>query len=173
MNINSIEISKDQLVIKLGASANITKIYLDELSNKDNIYSTKDTDHTYVITEDLGNKDSFSIDVSEYDQNQFIVTLKTSDESVSALAIDKEQLYYNIVDLLTKFCSTCLDKASLEKILMCQFRSNLLNYALENNLLDDSIEHYIDLCRIIDMNVKCKCDNQIICKKCINGCCAI
>lgn len=69
MNINSIEISKDRLVIKLGASANITKIYLDELSNKDNIYSAKDTDHTYVITEDLGNKDSFSIDVSEYDQN--------------------------------------------------------------------------------------------------------
>ena len=69
MNINSIEISKNQLVIKLGASANITKIYLDELSNKDNIYSTEDADHTYVITEDLGNKDSFSIDASEYDQN--------------------------------------------------------------------------------------------------------
>ena len=31
MNINSIEISKDQLVINLETSANITKIYLDEL----------------------------------------------------------------------------------------------------------------------------------------------
>lgn len=149
MKIIEAIIKNDSLIITLDNSANITKLYLDNIYNEKNIYSDDDSNHTYVITEGLGNNNTFTIDISAIKEKAFIVTVIGSDKDIT-LAIDKDTLYQDILTMLCNYCDTCLCTASKERILMVELRSNLLKYALDNNLTKDAIKHYIDLDRILN-----------------------
>lgn len=92
MKITEAIIKNDNLVITLDNSANVTKLYLDDIYNEKNIYSENDSDHTYVITEGLGNNSTFTIDISAIKEKAFIVTVIDSSRNI-ALAIDKDALY--------------------------------------------------------------------------------
>jgi len=57
---------------------------------------------------------------------------------------------------------------------------HLMQYAIENNLVEDQINYYIDLARMLNIDFKynarlnCLCSGK--CKrvvKCCNGCCSI
>ena len=130
MKIERTYIDNNKLYIILDIEAVITKVYLDSVSNKDNMYSEKDEDHTQTIT-DINSEGSntYSIDITEFKENAFIVTVIAETKDV-ALAIDEESLYYAEVNMLVDFCNTCLDENKEYKIVMCELRSNLLNYAL-------------------------------------------
>ena len=47
--------------------------------------------------------------------------------------IDKKNIYNELVNLLTNYCDTCLDKHQKEKILLCAFKLELIDYAEKNN----------------------------------------
>lgn len=149
MKVTEAIIKNDNLVITLDSSANVTKLYLDDIYNEKNIYSENDSDHTYVITEGLGNNSTFTIDISAIKEKAFIVTVIDSGKNI-ALAIDKDALYQDILTMLCNYCDTCLCTAGKERILMVELRSNLLKYALDNDLTKDAIKHYIDLDRILN-----------------------
>lgn len=149
MKITEAIIENDDLIITLDSSANVTKLYLDTIYNEKNIYSEDDLDHTYIITEGLGNNSTFTIDISAMKEKAFIVTVVSSNKDIT-LAIDKDALYQDILTMLCNYCDTCLCTASKERILMVELRSNLLKYALDNNLTKDAIKHYIDLDRILN-----------------------
>lgn len=50
----------------------------------------------------------------------------------------KKNIYEKLVELLTNYCSTCLDKQRMEKILLCAFKIDLIEYANENGHIDDA-----------------------------------
>ena len=49
---------------------------------------------------------------------------------------DKENIYKELIDLLTSYCDTCLDKNRMDKILLSAFKLDLIEYAEENNTED-------------------------------------
>lgn len=158
MKVTKATITDNTLAITLDSSNNVSKIYLDTVCNYNNIYSDSDEDHSHVITDNLGNKSSFDIDISAIKDKAYIVTV-ISTEKVIALAIDDKQLYYDKVHMITNFCNTCMDKCQKEKIIMVELRSNLLDYALANDLTEDAIKHYVDLDRILNDGI----NNNICC----------
>lgn len=139
-------------------TSNVTKIYLDSILNYPNVYSEEDNEHTHVITDGLGNNSTFTIDISAIKDKAYIVTVISTEKAI-ALAIDDKQLYYDKVHMITYFCNTCMDKCQKEKIIMVELRSNLLDYALANDLTEDAIKHYVDLDRILNDSV----NNNICC----------
>lgn len=149
MKITKATITDNTLVITLDSSYDVSKIYLDLINDCANMYSDQDEDHFHVITENLGNKSSFNIDISAIKDKAYIITV-VSTEKVIALAIDDKQLYYDKIHMITNFCNTCMNKCQKEKIIMVELRSNLLDYALQNDLTEDAIKHYIDLDRILN-----------------------
>lgn len=82
---------------------------------------------------------------------------------------DKKNIYNKLVDLLTLYCNTCLDKHQKEKILLCAFKLELIDYAEANNLgeadeLWESIARTLGV--TLDSNTytvpnKCNCANGV------------
>lgn len=174
--INSV-LKDNTLTITLDANTSIGKVYLDSILNQNNMYSDEDTKHTHTITDIAIEDNEIIVDVSEYEETSFIVSvLTTNGDRDEIIAIDQQELYLAKVNLLNTYCSTCLDKHQKHVIMMCDFKSQLLNYALDNNLTEDAISHYIDLSRLLGMHSchNCsKCTNNRICNKCCNGMCAL
>ncbi len=104
-----------------------------------------------------------------------MIQIKSVDE------IDMNALYQAQVNLLVSYCDTCLDKQQKERILMCQFKSRLLDHALNNSLNADAVDYYNDLCRLLDLQDPTCCTNHSctlsrdanVCSRCSNGCCSL
>lgn len=83
--------------------------------------------------------------------------------------IDKKNIYDALVDLLTVRCNTCLDKQQMEKILLCTFKLELIEYAQQNG--QDSDELWESLARTLNVQLngvaqtttkrKCNCSNGV------------
>lgn len=182
MEIINIKIEDNLLTIELDTAAEVTKVYLDSvISNKD-YHSDKDEDHEIVINDPEIDNKTITIDISEYNATSFIVTI-VGNNTIHAVAYDEKNLYYQKVNLLTSFCSTCLDKHQKEKILMLQFKSQLLDYAMANSLTEDAIQYYTDICRLLNIpsnHTCCKynrvqscCKQFKKCQSCYNGYCSL
>lgn len=178
MKIINTKIENDTLTITLDSASSVTKVYLDSVLNKKNMYSSDDDDHNYVIDSPSISDNVITINIKEHDATSFIVSVIGSNNAV-AIAIDQKNLYYRKVNMLVTFCNTCLDKHQKEKILMCDFKSQLLEYALANQLTEDAIDYYIDLCRLLEIPLEHTCctysrvTNCKVCRSCNNGCCAL
>ena len=118
MKIINTKIENDTLTITLDSASSITKVYLDSVLNKKNMYSENDDDHNYVIVSPNVSDNTITIDLTQYNATSFIVNVVGSSNAVS-IAIDQKNLYYRKVNMLVTFCNTCLDKHQKEKILMC------------------------------------------------------
>lgn len=182
MKIINTKIEDNILTITLDSVDSVTKVYLDNILNREKIHSTNDEDHTYVVQPVNVTNNVITIDITNYNNTSFIVTVLGS-ENAHSIAYDEKNLYYQKVNMLTSFCYTCLDKHQKEKILMLQFKSQLLDYAIANNLTEDAIDYYIDICRLLDMpstHTCCKynrvwnCHRPCnTCRSCANGCCSL
>lgn len=181
MKIINAKIENNLLTIELDSVAGVTKVYLDGILSK-TYHSSNDADHEIIISSLQISDNSININIEEYDATSFIVTVVGS-ETAHAIAYDEKNLYYQKVNTLVSFCYTCLDKHQKEKILMLQFKSQLLDYAKANNLTEDAIQYYIDMCRLLDIPSKHTCCkyNRIFnchrlcktCRSCYNGCCQL
>lgn len=83
--------------------------------------------------------------------------------------IDKKNIYNELVNLLITYCDTCTDKHQKEKILLCAFRLELIEYA--ESVGEDSENLWEDIARTLGMklnnntyvksNKKCNCANGV------------
>lgn len=82
---------------------------------------------------------------------------------------DKKNIYTELVNLLTLSCDTCLDKHQREKILLCAFKLELIEYA-EANEQGDTDELWESIARTLGVKLnnstygavkKCNCENGI------------
>ena len=175
MNITNITLTDSTITIVVDESVSTgDKIYLDTVDNYSNRYSDNDENHTWVVTGKTGTTITIQLtDLEpELDTSAFTVTIK----GVLGFYYDLEELYHKEVSLYTSFCNTCLDKEQKERIALFMLKYNLLDYATENNLVEDQVEHYRDLARMLGVDTSNNA--QIICPtctncKCKNGVCAL
>lgn len=178
--IMKIELKDNIITITLDSATSVSKVWIDTLDNYDNMYSAEDEKHSYVIESPQVSGNTIQIDSEtlspELDTSAFLVTVNGS----MGFYYDEKELYYKEIDLLTNFCSTCLDKHQKERMVVFMTRYHLFQYAVENNLIEDQVDHYIDLARMLGIDFKynaklnCLCSGK--CKrvvKCCNGYCAL
>lgn len=87
--------------------------------------------------------------------------------------IDKKNIYNELVNLLTVYCNTCLDKHQMDKILLCAFKMNLIDYA-QFNEYDNIDELWESLARTLGVTLDGESHtvNKTVCN-CKNGVCTI
>lgn len=82
---------------------------------------------------------------------------------------DKKNIYSAMVNLLTLHCDTCMDKHQKEKILICAYKFELIEYT-EKNSLDNVNELWESLARTLGVSLehptvisknKCNCANGV------------
>lgn len=87
--------------------------------------------------------------------------------------VDKENIYKALINLLSLYCDTCMDKHQMEKILLCAFKLDLIEYAETNNTGDVD-----ELWESLAGTLKVKLDGQVQtistnkCN-CVNGVCSL
>lgn len=87
MKIINTKIENNILTITLDSASSVTKVYLDSILNKKNMYSNNDGDHNYVIDSPSISDNVITINIKEYDATSFIVSVVGSNNAV-AIAID-------------------------------------------------------------------------------------
>lgn len=182
MKIINSNIENNTLTIVLDSASSVTKVYLDSVLNKKNMHETDDDKHDIVISNPSVTGNTITINISDYNATSFIISV-VGTNTAHSVAYDKKNLYYQKVNMLTSFCYTCLDKHQKEKILMLQFKSQLLDYAMANGLTEDAIDYYVDICRLLNIpsNHTCCKYNRVwnchrpckTCRSCCNGCCSL
>lgn len=144
---------------------------------EEEIDDTDQSEEVLAISEIIENANTV-ITITDLEETAYIVTI-IADETVRELVYDKNNLYHNAVSLLTSFCNTCLDKHQKEKIMLYGLKSQLFDYAMVNDLLEDSISYYTDICRLLGIPTGKTCcknsraTNCIKCRTCVNGCCSL
>lgn len=226
MEIINLSLTEGVLTLELNSN-DYSKIYLDTISNKDNVYSNKDELHSIVINneptveepeepvepeipetpvepdpedpdpslpEDGGESEeddnsaeviptvasedttvSNIIEIKDLSEAIYVVTIIGQEQTV-AVAIDENAVYLAKINLVTSYCNTCLDKQQKEMIIMCDFKSQLLDYAVSNNYIDDTIQLCYELSKILKLNTHythCKNNKTNNCVMCKNGYCQL
>jgi hypothetical protein len=145
MEIKSVKLEND--ILTLSVDGTVSKVYIDSIDNRSNVYSDDDSVHTYTAEFEDVEPDGMIIDLSKYNLTAVIVRI----EDQVVLAVDLVNLYQRKINMLETFCETCLDGVQKQKIVLCAFKSQLFEYAYENNLMDDAIQFYVDLCRLLEI----------------------
>lgn len=236
MEIINLNLTEGTLTLEL-SSNEYSKIYLDTIDNKHNIYSEKDELHSLVINNEIIEEDPVEpenpvdpdqpidpeeptdpeepgdgpeqedpevtpeggedeqdqsavtpvnenieetptanvIEVKNLSDAIYIVTV-VSETNIVSIAIDEKALYLSKVNLLTMFCDTCLDKHQKEKIVLCDFKSQLLEYALANNIIDDAIDLCYGISKLLGLKKSysnCRASRISNCSICKNGYCQL
>lgn len=82
---------------------------------------------------------------------------------------DKKNIYNTMVNLLSSYCDTCMDKHQKEKILMCAFKLELIEYA-EKYAQGDTEDLWESIARTLGVSLedgttihsnKCNCSNGV------------
>lgn len=179
MKIKEITFIDDKINITLDEATLVSKVWIDTLDNIDNLYEEDDDKHSYCKELLAESVDTIQIDSKELspeiDTSAFVVTIN----GVQGFYYDDKELYYKEINLLTNFCSTCLDKHQKERIVLFMTKYHLLQYAIANDLVEDQINYYIDLARMLNIDFKFNAKKAMCsgnCKrivKCCNGCCSL
>lgn len=85
---------------------------------------------------------------------------------------DKKNIYNAMVNLLSSYCDTCMDKHQKEKILICAFKLELIDYA-ERYAQGDVDELLESIARTLGISLE---DDTVIHSKkcnCSNGVCSL
>lgn len=193
MKITGITIVKDNIVVELDTKIpdsvdSDLYLYIDTLNNYSNRSSVNPDKHSYKLLV-LGT--DYRSDVKIDDQRLSIVidSTKLEDFCMSAFIatidnssqfyFNQADIYYKEVELLCKNCSTCLDDQQMDRMVLFILKQDLLSYAINNNLIDDAVQYYTDLARMLNIcsdanttyynNHDCFACN----KTCRNGVCSL
>lgn len=175
-----IELIDDMITITLDSATPVSKVWIDTLDNYENMYLAEDEKHSYVIDSPQMSENTIQIDSKtlspELDTSAFLVTVDGS----RGFYYNEKELYYKEIELLTNYCSTCLDKHQKERMVLFMTKYHLFQYALENNLIEDQVNFYIDLARMLSIDFKYNAKLNRLCSgnckrviKCCNNYCAL
>lgn len=168
MKILEIKIVDNNLIINTDSNSSVTTLYIDNLYNKENRFEEDAEKHNYIIDNINITDAGISIDLDtlepELDLSAFTVLVN----GVLGFYYDDKELYYKEIDVLTNYCSTCLDNAQKETLTLVILRKQLLEYAKEHNMVECQINHYEDLARLLKIDLKsdgaksnCNCKNGV------------
>lgn len=187
MKIIGIKNIDDTLVISLDTKLPDTVsedlyLYIDTLDNYTKRNSDNSEEHScsiLLISAEEG--DMFNISEDRYHitldaTSPFASAFTVSIEDSTVFYYDREELYYKQIDLLCTSCSTCLDDQQKDRIMLFILKYNLLQYAIEHDIMNDAVQYYKDIARMLGICI----NNSIFndghfdcnrCKKVVNSCC--
>ena len=163
-------------------------LYIDTLDNYSNRSSVNPDKHSYKLLV-LGTDYRSDVKIDEQRLSIVIDSTKLEDFCMSAFIatidnssqfyFNQADIYYKEVELLCKNCSTCLDDQQMDRMVLFILKQDLLSYAINNNLIDDAVQYYTDLARMLNIcldtnttyynNHDCFACN----KTCRNGVCSL
>lgn len=117
---------KDGIISITVNSGIVDKLYIDTLDNVKNMYSDNDNDHSYTVTDFERSSNTITVDSTalspELDTSAFIITVG----ALQGFYYDDKELYNKEIEVLTEYCSTCLDKHQKERMVLFMVKYNLL-----------------------------------------------
>lgn len=193
MKIIGITLVKHNIVVELdtkipdSVDSNLY-LYIDTLNNYTNGSSVNPDKHSYKVLV-LGTDYSSEVQIDNqrlsividstklenFCMSAFIATIDNS----SQFFFNQADIYYKEVELLCKSCSTCLDDQQMDRMVLFLLKQDLLSYAINNNLIDDAVQYYTDLARMLNicLDTNTKFYNNHDCfacnKTCRNGICSL
>lgn len=193
MKIIGITLVKHSIVVELdtkipdSVDSNLY-LYIDTLNNYTNGSSVNPDKHSYKVLV-LGTDYSSEVQIDNqrlsividstklenFCMSAFIATIDNS----SQFFFNQADIYYKEVELLCKSCSTCLDDQQMDRMVLFLLKQDLLSYAINNNLIDDAVQYYTDLARMLNIcsDTNTKFYNNHDCfacnKTCRNGICSL
>lgn len=193
MKITGITIVKDNIVVELDTKIpdsvdSDLYLYIDTLNNYSNRSSVNPDKHSYKLLV-LGADHRSDVKIDEWRLSIVIDSTKLEDFCASAFIatidnssqfyFNQADIYYKEVELLCKNCSTCLDDQQMDRMILFLLKQDLLSYAINNNLIDDAVQYYTDLARMLNicLDTKTTFYNNHDCfacnKTCRNGVCSL
>lgn len=193
MKIIGITLVKHNIVVELdtkipdSVDSNLY-LYIDTLNNYTNRSSVNPDKYSYKVLV-LGTDYSSEVQIDNqrlsividstklenFCMSAFIATIDNS----SQFFFNQADIYYKEVELLCKSCSTCLDDQQMDRMVLFLLKQDLLSYAINNNLIDDAVQYYTDLARMLNicLDTNTKFYNNPDCfacnKTCRNGICSL
>lgn len=157
-------------------------LYIDTLDNYSNRNSAIPSDHSYSVllmneegdqVELTEGRSIIYLDIDSFDPKMVLNTFTVTIEDSVAFYYDTEELYYKQIDLLCNHCSTCLDDQQKDRIMLFMLKYNLLQYAVEHDIIDDQVQYYKDIARMLNINTNHSVfnDGHYDCSKCCKSCC--
>ena len=163
-------------------------LYIDTLNNYTNRSSVNPDKHSYKVLV-LGTDYSSEVQIDNQRLSIVIDSTKLENFCMSAFTatidnssqffFNQADIYYKEVELLCKSCSTCLDDQQMDRMVLFLLKQDLLSYAINNNLIDDAVQYYTDLARMLNIcsDTSTKFYNNHDCfacnKTCRNGVCSL
>ena len=193
MKIIGITLLKHNIVVELdtkipdSVDSNLY-LYIDTLNNYTNRSSVNPDKHSYKVLV-LGTDYSSEVQIDNQRLSIVIDSTKLENFCMSAFIatidnsgqffFNQADIYYKEVELLCKSCSTCLDDQQMDRMVLFLLKQDLLSYAINNNLIDDAVQYYTDLARMLNicLDTNTKFYNNHDCfacnKTCRNGICSL
>ena len=152
-------------------------LYIDTLDNYSNRNSAIPSDHSYSVllmneegdqVELTEGRSIIYLDIDSFDPKMVLSAFTVTIEDSVAFYYDTEELYYKQIDLLCNHCSTCLDDQQKDRIMLFMLKYNLLQYAVEHDIIDDQVQYYKDIARMLNINTNHSVfdDGHYDCSKC-------
>lgn len=185
MKINKITVVDGIITVQLDQypSSGVANLYLDSVDNSRNKYEIDKDKHDYVLLDVTVSGNNIIIDSKKLKPEVDLSAFTIYADGVLGFYYDDKELYYKQVDLLTQYCNDCLDKEQKENIVVYAMRYNMLQYAVVNELLEDQINLYKDIARLLGIDTKrnqitgySKCsqiNNKCVYSRCKNGTCKL
>lgn len=183
--------NSSQVIVYINECSNIKNLYSDDPKLQDYVFDSTNSaisvtpivreGEPELITTVYAYEVSITSDIiSSFDSNMKYIKLYCTTENyvndyIDGIIYDPNTLYEAEIKMLRSYCDTCLDDKQMQKVMILVFKRQLLEQAIATSHNKEAMQYYLDLVRLMDVNVNKKCDNNGCqeCKVCFNGMCSL
>lgn len=183
--------NSSQVIVYINECSNIKNLYSDDPKLQDYVFDSTNSaisvtpivreGEPELITTVYAYEVSITSDIiSSFDSNMKYIKLYCTTENyvndyIDGIIYDPNTLYEAEIKMLRSYCNTCLDDKQMQKVMILVFKRQLLEQAIATSHNKEAMQYYLDLVRLMGVNVNKKCDNNECqeCKVCFNGMCSL
>lgn len=183
--------NSSQVIVYMNECSNIKNLYSDDPKLQDYVFDSTNSaisvtpivreGEPELITTVYAYEVSITSDIiSSFDSNMKYIKLYCTTENyvndyIDGIIYDPNTLYEAEIKMLRSYCDTCLDDKQMQKVMILVFKRQLLEQAITTSHNKEAMQYYLDLVRLMGVNVNKKCDNNGCqeCKVCFNGMCSL
>lgn len=169
--LTNIQIKNDQLTFTVDTELNLSgydmEVHIDEVYDlqnilKDSPFHSTSIGNTITIDDNNNVVVTNADEVLALDWNMKYITLHcfsdAEDLYFHGVYYNPEIIYAAEIRKLKANCSTCLDDQTMQNLMLIVFKRQLLEYAIEGGHFKDTMQLYVDLCKLLDISTNCtKC----------------
>lgn len=183
--------NSSQVIVYINECSNIKNLYIDDPKLQDYVFDSTNSaisvtpivreGEPELVTTVYAYEVSITSDIiSSFDSNMKYIKLYCTTENyvndyIDGIIYDPNTLYEAEIKMLRSYCDTCLDDKQMQKVMILVFKRQLLEQAIATSHNKEAMQYYLDLVRLMGVNVNKKCDNNGCqeCKVCFNGMCSL